>query len=195
MFNIHHTKGPFTIHCICRILIAFLHVFSGSFHMFVSRPIPLTYAQQLVNGGAKRIWFELETVAYRWLRRRQNTHPLALCTRNVRHWLDPKSISIQIPLWLFLAALGFIIHTVTIDLRHRYSESFITTIGIDYKYKFINLSGRNLRLEVWMMLYFVCSCWIWHAQVLLHLFKIWDTSGQERFKAVTRSYLRGAKVM
>ena len=42
-------------------------------------------------------------------------------------------------------------------------------VGIDYKYKFIEIDGKKVRLE------------------------IWDTAGQERFKAITRSYLRGAQ--
>ena len=42
-------------------------------------------------------------------------------------------------------------------------------MGIDYKYKFIQLDGKCVRLE------------------------IWDTAGQERFAAITRSYLRGAQ--
>jgi len=50
-----------------------------------------------------------------------------------------------------------------------FCETFITTVGIDYKYKFIEIAGKKVRLE------------------------IWDTAGQERFKAITRSYLRGAQ--
>jgi small GTP-binding protein len=50
-----------------------------------------------------------------------------------------------------------------------FSDTFITTVGIDYKYKYINLDNQRVRLE------------------------IWDTAGQERFKAITRSYLRGAQ--
>lgn len=50
-----------------------------------------------------------------------------------------------------------------------FSDTFITTVGIDYKYKYINLDSQRVRLE------------------------IWDTAGQERFKAITRSYLRGAQ--
>ena len=50
-----------------------------------------------------------------------------------------------------------------------FSPTFITTVGIDYKYKFVTIDGKKIRLE------------------------IWDTAGQERFKAITRSYLRGAQ--
>ena len=51
-----------------------------------------------------------------------------------------------------------------------FCDTFITTVGIDYKYKFVEIDGKRVRLE------------------------IWDTAGQERFKAITRSYLRGAEV-
>ena len=56
-----------------------------------------------------------------------------------------------------------------------FSETFITTVGIDYKYKYMDAKNEKtgkverIRLE------------------------IWDTAGQERFKAITRSYLRGAE--
>ena len=50
-----------------------------------------------------------------------------------------------------------------------FSTTFITTVGIDYKYKFVDIDGRRVRLE------------------------LWDTAGQERFKAITTSYLRGAQ--
>jgi len=52
---------------------------------------------------------------------------------------------------------------------HTFSITFITTVGIDYKYKFMQLGDEKVRLE------------------------IWDTAGQERFKAITTSYLRGAQ--
>ncbi|KAH9258681.1 hypothetical protein BASA81_003183 [Batrachochytrium salamandrivorans] len=58
-----------------------------------------------------------------------------------------------------------------------FSSTFVSTVGIDFKYKNIQLSdpvltgGKpvNLRLE------------------------LWDTAGQERFKSITASYLRGAQ--
>jgi Ras-related protein Rab-8A len=49
-----------------------------------------------------------------------------------------------------------------------YSESFITTIGIDFKIKNIQLNSKQIKLQ------------------------IWDTAGQERFRSNTTSYLRGA---
>lgn len=48
------------------------------------------------------------------------------------------------------------------------SETFITTIGIDYKHKVLDISGKRIKLQVW------------------------DTAGQERFRNITVSYFRGA---
>ena len=49
-----------------------------------------------------------------------------------------------------------------------FTESFISTIGIDFKIKTVVLSGLTLKLQ------------------------IWDTSGQERFCTIAHSYYRGA---
>eukprot|EP01133_Synstelium_polycarpum_P010862 gene10862-12655_t len=49
-----------------------------------------------------------------------------------------------------------------------YSESFISTIGVDFKIRTIELNGKTIKLQ------------------------IWDTAGQERFRTITSSYYRGA---
>ncbi|CAF3331801.1 unnamed protein product [Rotaria socialis] len=49
-----------------------------------------------------------------------------------------------------------------------FNASFISTIGIDFKIKTIELDGRKIKLQ------------------------IWDTAGQERFHTITTSYYRGA---
>eukprot|EP00252_Welwitschia_mirabilis_P002284 TRINITY_DN1219_c0_g1_i1.p1 TRINITY_DN1219_c0_g1~~TRINITY_DN1219_c0_g1_i1.p1 ORF type:complete len:204 (+),score=44.75 TRINITY_DN1219_c0_g1_i1:57-668(+) len=49
-----------------------------------------------------------------------------------------------------------------------YAESYVSTIGVDFKIKTIELDGKTIK------------------------FQIWDTAGQERFKTVTSSYYRGA---
>merc|ERR1712098_746009 len=46
--------------------------------------------------------------------------------------------------------------------------TFISTIGIDFKMKTIELRGKKIKLQ------------------------IWDTAGQERFHTITTSYYRGA---
>mmetsp|Transcript_37237 Transcript_37237/g.75992 ORF Transcript_37237/g.75992 Transcript_37237/m.75992 type:complete len:205 (-) Transcript_37237:185-799(-) len=52
---------------------------------------------------------------------------------------------------------------------HSFSPTFITTIGIDFKIKNVNIDGKRVKLQ------------------------IWDTAGQERFKTITTSYFRGAQ--
>ncbi|KAL8181159.1 UNVERIFIED_CONTAM: Ras- protein Rab-1A [Gekko kuhli] len=49
-----------------------------------------------------------------------------------------------------------------------YTESYISTIGVDFKIRTIELDGKTIRLQ------------------------IWDTAGQERFRTITSSYYRGA---
>lgn len=56
-------------------------------------------------------------------------------------------------------------------LRYAYetfSTTFITTIGIDFKIKHIDLDNTRVKLQ------------------------IWDTAGQERFRTITLSYFKGA---
>ncbi|KAL7754470.1 GTP-binding protein [Sorochytrium milnesiophthora] len=49
-----------------------------------------------------------------------------------------------------------------------FTPSFITTIGIDFKIRTIDLDGKRIKLQ------------------------IWDTAGQERFRTITTAYYRGA---
>eukprot|EP00735_Rhodelphis_limneticus_P004696 TRINITY_DN16321_c0_g1::TRINITY_DN16321_c0_g1_i1::g.3199::m.3199 TRINITY_DN16321_c0_g1::TRINITY_DN16321_c0_g1_i1::g.3199 ORF type:complete len:217 (-),score=47.66,sp/Q39433/RB1BV_BETVU/72.68/2e-103,Ras/PF00071.17/2.4e-67,Miro/PF08477.8/1e-20,Arf/PF00025.16/1.2e-15,GTP_EFTU/PF00009.22/1.7e-06,Gtr1_RagA/PF04670.7/3e-06,MMR_HSR1/PF01926.18/3.3e-05,MMR_HSR1/PF01926.18/3e+03,DUF258/PF03193.11/0.0079,SRPRB/PF09439.5/0.013,SLA_LP_auto_ag/PF05889.8/0.016,AAA_22/PF13401.1/0.07,AAA_22/PF13401.1/3.3e+03,AA len=49
-----------------------------------------------------------------------------------------------------------------------FTTSFITTIGIDFKIRTVNLDGKKVKLQ------------------------IWDTAGQERFRTITTAYYRGA---
>ena len=49
-----------------------------------------------------------------------------------------------------------------------FNTTFISTIGIDFKIKTIELRGKKIKLQ------------------------IWDTAGQERFHTITTSYYRGA---
>ena len=48
-----------------------------------------------------------------------------------------------------------------------FTESFISTIGVDFKVKTISIDNKIIKLQ------------------------IWDTAGQERFKTITSSYYRG----
>ena len=50
----------------------------------------------------------------------------------------------------------------------QFNTSFISTIGIDFKIKTVDIDGKRVKLQ------------------------IWDTAGQERFHTITTSYYRGA---
>jgi len=49
-----------------------------------------------------------------------------------------------------------------------YIDSYISTIGVDFKIRSIEMDGKLIKLQ------------------------IWDTAGQERFRTITSSYYRGA---
>uniref|UniRef100_A0AAY4AN69 Ras-related protein Rab-13 n=1 Tax=Denticeps clupeoides TaxID=299321 RepID=A0AAY4AN69_9TELE len=49
-----------------------------------------------------------------------------------------------------------------------FNSTYISTIGIDFKVKTIDVDGKKVKLQ------------------------IWDTAGQERFKTITTAYYRGA---
>ncbi|KAI6176571.1 hypothetical protein M3Y97_00812800 [Aphelenchoides bicaudatus] len=48
-----------------------------------------------------------------------------------------------------------------------FQASYITTIGVDFKIRTINVNGKKVKLQ------------------------IWDTAGQERFRTITSTYYRG----
>jgi len=49
-----------------------------------------------------------------------------------------------------------------------YQESYISTIGVDFKIRTVEIDNKAIKLQ------------------------IWDTAGQERFRTITSSYYRGA---
>ncbi|KAK1059301.1 ras GTPase, partial [Friedmanniomyces endolithicus] len=53
-----------------------------------------------------------------------------------------------------------------------YTESYISTIGVDFKIRTIELDGKTVKLQI-------STC------------MGWDTAGQERFRTITSSYYRG----
>ena len=50
-----------------------------------------------------------------------------------------------------------------------FSDSYVTTIGVDFKIKTLDIDGKSCKLQ------------------------IWDTAGQERFRNIISSYYRGAQ--
>jgi len=54
------------------------------------------------------------------------------------------------------------------DVDRDFDSRFISTIGVDFKIKTFDRSGKTVKLQ------------------------LWDTAGQERFRAITTSYYRGA---
>lgn len=70
-----------------------------------------------------------------------------------------------------------------------WTPSFITTIGIDFKIRTIELDGKRIKLQIVRPLFFV-------SRVQLSAFSLslsqWDTAGQERFRTITTAYYRGA---
>ena len=50
-----------------------------------------------------------------------------------------------------------------------YTDSYISTIGVDFKIRTVDLDTKTIKLQ------------------------IWDTAGQERFRTITSSYYRGAQ--
>ncbi|XP_039074854.1 ras-related protein Rab-13 isoform X1 [Hyaena hyaena] len=49
-----------------------------------------------------------------------------------------------------------------------FNSTYISTIGIDFKIRTVDIDGKKIKLQVW------------------------DTAGQERFKTITTAYYRGA---
>jgi len=50
-------------------------------------------------------------------------------------------------------------------LLHYYSGTYITTIGVDFKIRTVEIDGERVKLQ------------------------IWDTAGQERFRTITSTYV------
>ncbi|KAG8864329.1 GTP-binding protein [Tulasnella sp. 330] len=68
-----------------------------------------------------------------------------------------------------------------------WTPSFITTIGIDFKIRTIELDGKRIKLQIGrtglsLQIVFLTT---------YHLMQ-WDTAGQERFRTITTAYYRGA---
>lgn len=52
--------------------------------------------------------------------------------------------------------------------ENKFTSNFLSTIGIDYRVKFLDVDNKKIKLQ------------------------IWDTAGQERYRTITQAYFRGA---
>ncbi|KAJ8454539.1 hypothetical protein ONZ51_g4375 [Trametes cubensis] len=71
-----------------------------------------------------------------------------------------------------------------------YTESYISTIGVDFKIRTIELEGKTVKLQIVSIIPSIIS----HSANAFASppYGIWDTAGQERFRTITSSYYRGA---
>lgn len=53
----------------------------------------------------------------------------------------------------------------------QFSENYMTTIGVDFRFKTLNIEQKNIKLQ------------------------IWDTAGQERFRTITNTYYKSKKIV
>lgn len=52
-----------------------------------------------------------------------------------------------------------------------FNEAYITTIGVDFRFKSLEFEDKKVKLQ------------------------IWDTAGQERFRTITSSYYKGITIL
>lgn len=57
---------------------------------------------------------------------------------------------------------------ITRFCENSFKDSYVATIGVDFKIKSVSVENKKYRLQ------------------------IWDTAGQERFKNITQTYYKGA---
>ena len=75
------------------------------------------------------------------------------------------------PLFKFIVIGESSVGKTCIIMRYtedRFTDSFLTTVGVDFKVKEVSVDGQLVKLQVW------------------------DTAGQEQFHTITKSYFRGA---
>ncbi|CAL9069265.1 unnamed protein product [Musa banksii] len=70
--------------------------------------------------------------------------------------------------YIFIVNLKITYRLLTLFVDDSYLESYISTIGVDFKIRTVEQDGKTIKLQ------------------------IWDTAGQERFRTITSSYYRGA---
>jgi len=62
----------------------------------------------------------------------------------------------------------FLFSVTNISQDDAFTESYISTIGVDFRFRTVKLDKKTVKLQ------------------------IWDTAGQERFRTITSAYYRGA---
>jgi GTPase SAR1 family protein len=72
-----------------------------------------------------------------------------------------------------------------------FNSSFISTIGIDFKMKTIELNGKKIKLQIWFH-FLTCLCNNFEPLFISRFNEKRDTAGQERFYTITSTYYRGA---
>ena len=78
--------------------------------------------------------------------------------------------------------------------NHYPSDSYVSTIGVDFDTKRISFDNKDRSLKIY-------SCKSDNVDIRMHApsviktkLQIWDTAGQERFRSITESYYRGMKL-
>jgi Ras-related protein Rab-8A len=119
----------------------------------------------------------------------------------LRPWGSPPPRAEPMPSPPLLAGVG----KTCLLLRYAndsFSPTFITTIGIDFKIKTIEVDGKRIKLQVRALFTPACCARLSHPRLPAHSLtplsfflslQIWDTAGQERFRTITTSYFRGAQ--
>ncbi|KAB5564683.1 hypothetical protein DKX38_004737 [Salix brachista] len=122
-------------------------------------------------------YFHAQDTDIRWMKQNERTTE---CTHNVHHPPDrfksrSKSLTAMNPEYDYLFKLLLIgdsgVGKSCLLLRFAddsYVDSYISTIGVDFKIRTVEQDGKTIKLQ------------------------IWDTAGQERFRTITSSYYRGA---
>uniref|UniRef100_A0A804MGJ6 Uncharacterized protein n=1 Tax=Zea mays TaxID=4577 RepID=A0A804MGJ6_MAIZE len=68
-----------------------------------------------------------------------------------------------------------------------YVDSYISTIGVDFKIRTVEVEGKTVKLQIVSGLLNACT-----SNIISFPSTLWDTTGQERFRTITSSYYRGA---
>ena len=61
-----------------------------------------------------------------------------------------------------------------------FSENFISTIGVDFKIRTVDLEGKTIKMQIVLVSLLVSSLGV----CLTSTFLKWDTAGQERFRTI-----------